>query len=130
MRRQGPPPPAVASVSSSAERPCARPTGGDGREPRQRAVEQHEAVDRDYSRLVVLAVSPQERGHGVGGRLVEAIERWSATNGADQMFVNGGSHRSEAHHFYEEEWVQPHWSPFREAAGQWKGARRQLADGT
>ena len=55
-----------------------------------------------YSRLVVLAVSPEERGQGIGHRLLNAVERWSATNGVHEVFVNSGSHRAEAHRFYEE----------------------------
>ena len=54
-----------------------------------------------YSRLVVLAVSATARGLGIGGQLVEAIERRSLAKGAREVVVNSGLHRSNAHVFYE-----------------------------
>jgi GNAT superfamily N-acetyltransferase len=54
-----------------------------------------------YSRLVVLVVSSTAQGLGIGGELVQAVERWSATQGAREVVVNSGLHRGEAHHFYE-----------------------------
>jgi GNAT superfamily N-acetyltransferase len=54
-----------------------------------------------YSRLLVLAVSSKTRGLGIGGQLVQTLERWAASNGAREMFVNSGTHRLEAHLFYE-----------------------------
>lgn len=54
-----------------------------------------------YSHLVVLAVSSAARGLGIGGRLVEAIERWSAGKGVRDVVVNSGMHRGDAHRFYE-----------------------------
>jgi GNAT superfamily N-acetyltransferase len=52
-----------------------------------------------YSRLVILAVSSAARG--IGSELVAAIESWSITKGAHEMFVNSGLHRNDAHRFYE-----------------------------
>lgn len=57
--------------------------------------------DGIYSRLAVLAVSSTARGLGIGRQLVEAIERWSASKGAREVFVNSGFHRGDAHSFYE-----------------------------
>lgn len=57
--------------------------------------------DGIYSRLAVLAVSSTARGLGIGSRLVEAIERWSAGQGAREAFVNSGFQRGDAHGFYE-----------------------------
>lgn len=57
--------------------------------------------DGTYARLVVLAVSAPARGRGVGSRLVEAIEHWSASKGAREVVVNSGLQRLEAHGFYE-----------------------------
>jgi GNAT superfamily N-acetyltransferase len=54
-----------------------------------------------YSRLVVLVVSAEARGLGVGRQLVEAVERWSADRGARDVVVNSGLQRGEAHAFYE-----------------------------
>jgi GNAT superfamily N-acetyltransferase len=50
---------------------------------------------------VVLAVSSTARGRGIKSQLVEEIARWSAGNGALEVFVNSGFHRGEAHSFYE-----------------------------
>jgi GNAT superfamily N-acetyltransferase len=57
--------------------------------------------DGRYARLAVLAVSSTARGLGIGRQLVQAIERWAATQGAREVFVNSGFHRGEAHAFYE-----------------------------
>jgi GNAT superfamily N-acetyltransferase len=57
--------------------------------------------DGVYSRLAVLAVSSAARGLGIGRQLVEAVERWSASKGAREVFVNSGFHRGDAHGFYE-----------------------------
>jgi GNAT superfamily N-acetyltransferase len=54
-----------------------------------------------YARLVVLEVSSTARGLGVGGELVQAVERWAAGQGAREVVVNSGLHRGEAHGFYE-----------------------------
>jgi GNAT superfamily N-acetyltransferase len=54
-----------------------------------------------YSRLTVLVVSSAVRGRGIGRQLVEAIERWSAAQGARDVIVNSGLHRADAHRFYE-----------------------------
>lgn len=54
-----------------------------------------------YSRLLVLAVSLEARGQGIGDQLIQAIERWAASKGAREVFVNSGLHRVEAHGFYE-----------------------------
>lgn len=55
-----------------------------------------------YARLVVLSVSSTARGLGIGGRLVQAVERWANTQGAREVLVNSGLHRGEAHRFYEQ----------------------------
>lgn len=57
--------------------------------------------DGIYSCLAVLAVASTARGRGVGSRLVEAIERWSANKGAREVVVNSGLHRADAHDFYQ-----------------------------
>jgi GNAT superfamily N-acetyltransferase len=54
-----------------------------------------------YSRLAVLSVSSTARGLGLGGQLVQAVERWAASKGAREVFVNSAFHRTEAHGFYE-----------------------------
>lgn len=57
--------------------------------------------DGMYSRLLVLAVSSTTRGLGIGGELVQAVERWAIAKGAREVVVNSGLHRSDAHRFYE-----------------------------
>lgn len=57
--------------------------------------------DGIYSRLAVLVVSSTAHGTGIGGQLVKAVERWSASKGAREVIVNSSLHRAEAHGFYE-----------------------------
>jgi GNAT superfamily N-acetyltransferase len=54
-----------------------------------------------YARLVILVVAEGARERGVGAALVEAVERWALARGARELVVNSGSHRREAHRFYE-----------------------------
>jgi GNAT superfamily N-acetyltransferase len=56
--------------------------------------------DGSYSRVTVLVVASTARGRGIGTRLVEAIERWSASREARDVIVNSGVHRADAHAFY------------------------------
>lgn len=51
--------------------------------------------------MLVLSVASTARGRGIGAQLVEAIERWAATNGARDVVVTSALHRGEAHGFYE-----------------------------
>ena len=57
--------------------------------------------DGRYAQLVVLSVASTARGRGIGAQLVEAVERWAATNGARDVVVTSALHRAEAHGFYE-----------------------------
>jgi GNAT superfamily N-acetyltransferase len=57
--------------------------------------------DGRYVQLVVLSVASTARGRGIGAQLVEAVERWAATNGARDVVVTSALHRAEAHGFYE-----------------------------
>jgi GNAT superfamily N-acetyltransferase len=57
--------------------------------------------DGRYVQLVVLSVAATARGRGIGAQLVEAVERWAATNGARDVVVTSALHRAEAHGFYE-----------------------------
>jgi GNAT superfamily N-acetyltransferase len=54
-----------------------------------------------YARLAVLSVSSTARGLGLGARLVQAVERWAATQGVREVIVNSGLQRLDAHGFYE-----------------------------
>ena len=54
-----------------------------------------------YARLLVLAVSSQLRGSGIGAQLVTALERWAVSRGARDIIVNSAFHRTRAHAFYE-----------------------------
>jgi GNAT superfamily N-acetyltransferase len=57
--------------------------------------------DGRYAQLLVLSVASTARGRGIGAQLVEAVERWAATNGARDVVVTSALHRAEAHDFYE-----------------------------
>lgn len=57
--------------------------------------------DGNYARLLVLTVASTARGRGIGSQLVDAAERWAASNGARDIVVNSALHRAEAHSFYE-----------------------------
>jgi GNAT superfamily N-acetyltransferase len=57
--------------------------------------------DGRYVQLVVLSVASTVRGRRIGAQLVEAVERWAATNGARDVVVTSALHRAEAHGFYE-----------------------------
>lgn len=76
-------------------------TGGDVVGVAGATLSRYYEKDGLYSRLVVLVVSSTARGLGIGGQLVQAVERWSTTKGAREVVVNSGLHRGEAHHFYE-----------------------------
>jgi GNAT superfamily N-acetyltransferase len=54
-----------------------------------------------YARLLVLAVSSQSRGSGIGAELVTALERWAVSRGARDIIVNSAFRRTRAHAFYE-----------------------------
>jgi GNAT superfamily N-acetyltransferase len=54
-----------------------------------------------YARLLVLSVSSQSRGSGIGAQLVAALERWAVSRGARDIIVNSAFHRTRAHAFYE-----------------------------
>lgn len=54
----------------------------------------------DYVRILVLSVSPDHRGAGVGTMLLESAEKWARNAGASTVFVNSGNQRTEAHAFY------------------------------
>ena len=54
-----------------------------------------------YARLGVLVVADSSYGQGVGSALVQAVERWAVSQGAQDLVVNSGNHRHEAHSFYE-----------------------------
>jgi GNAT superfamily N-acetyltransferase len=53
-----------------------------------------------YARLVVLSVSSQSQGLGLGAALVGAVEDWAIARGAREIFVNSGNQRVDAHQFY------------------------------
>ena len=48
-----------------------------------------------------LVVAENERGRGVGRRLIEAIEKWGRDRGLKDIFVRSNVIRPESHPFYE-----------------------------
>jgi len=54
-----------------------------------------------YGQLTALVVDAEFRGGGVGTALVQTAEAWIRERGGIAIVVNSGSHREEAHQFYE-----------------------------
>ena len=52
-------------------------------------------------RLSSLVVASTARGRGIGAMLVAASEEWAREQGAGSLHLTSGSHRPEAHRFYE-----------------------------
>ena len=48
-----------------------------------------------------LVVADGQRGHGVGRKLVEAVEQWARSRGLDQITLRSNVVRPESHSFYE-----------------------------
>jgi len=48
-----------------------------------------------------LVVAENERGRGVGRRLIEAVEKWARDRGLENMSVRSNVVRAESHPFYE-----------------------------
>ena len=48
-----------------------------------------------------LVVADGQRGHGVGRKLVEAVEQWARSRGLDQISLRSNVVRPESHSFYE-----------------------------
>ncbi|MGN6378513.1 MAG: GNAT family N-acetyltransferase [Gaiellales bacterium] len=53
-----------------------------------------------YAELVSLAVAPDERGHGVGGRLMDAVEEELESSGVDDLMVGVMDGNDDAVRFY------------------------------
>ena len=51
--------------------------------------------------ILGLVVAADQRGHGVGRRLVEWVERWAFERGLKQLSVRSNVARAESHPFYE-----------------------------
>jgi GNAT superfamily N-acetyltransferase len=51
--------------------------------------------------ILGLVVDPAYRSHGVGRRLVTAVEQWAADRGLEQMTVRSNVARAESHPFYQ-----------------------------
>jgi GNAT superfamily N-acetyltransferase len=48
-----------------------------------------------------LVVAADQRGHGIGRRLVEWVEHWTRERGLKQVSVRSNAARTESHPFYE-----------------------------
>jgi GNAT superfamily N-acetyltransferase len=51
--------------------------------------------------ILGLVVDPAYRSHGVGRRLVTAVEQWAANRGLEQVTVRSNVARAESHPFYQ-----------------------------
>ncbi len=54
-----------------------------------------------YWQIVALIVEQAHQGQHIGSSLVAEGERWLKTRGVQTVIVNSGTHRQEAHRFYE-----------------------------
>jgi GNAT superfamily N-acetyltransferase len=61
----------------------------------------HYARDGAYARIVALIVTRRMRQGGVGRALINAIEEWASSKGAERILVSTALHRDDAHRFYE-----------------------------
>ena len=57
--------------------------------------------DEGSAQLLALVVDEAHRGHGIGGRLVAAIEAWAEAAGAARIVVRSNIVRTHTHTFYE-----------------------------
>lgn len=51
-------------------------------------------------RITALAVDEDQRGLGIGKRLLQSAERWFAERGASRLEVTSAEQRTEAHEFF------------------------------
>jgi GNAT superfamily N-acetyltransferase len=56
--------------------------------------------EQALGRITALAVDEDQRGLGVGKRLIAAAERWFAEHGVGRIEVSSAEHRIEAHQFF------------------------------
>ena len=56
--------------------------------------------EQPLGRITALAVDEDQRGLGVGKRLIAAAERWFAERGVGRIEVTSAEHRGEAHQFF------------------------------
>lgn len=64
-------------------------------------------VDAPVAELTGLAVLPEAAGMGVGSRLLTEFENWAVNAGAWRLKITSGSHRPDAHTFYERRGYAP-----------------------
>ncbi len=57
--------------------------------------------DEPSARVIALVVGEQQRGRGIGARLLDALEAEAASRGCLAVALTSGNHRHEAHAFYE-----------------------------
>jgi len=55
--------------------------------------------EHPLGRITALAVDEEQRGLGVGKRLVTAVERWFADRGVGRIEITSAEHRTDAHRF-------------------------------
>jgi N-acetylglutamate synthase-like GNAT family acetyltransferase len=51
--------------------------------------------------ILGLVVAANQRGNGIGRRLVERVERWAGANGLNEISVRSNILRTESHPFYQ-----------------------------
>lgn len=56
--------------------------------------------DAPLGRVTALAVDEDQRGLGIGKRLMQALERWFAERGVTRLEVTSAEQRADAHRFF------------------------------
>ena len=54
-----------------------------------------------YSRIFTIVVDEADRNRGIGSALVAAAEDWFIDRHVISIIINSGTHRSDAHRFYQ-----------------------------
>ena len=70
----------------------------------------------DIALVTALVVSEDQRGAGIGRRLLDAVDEWGRARGCQKFVVTTANHRAGAHEFYERlgwEWTGRRYVRFR-----------------
>ncbi len=58
--------------------------------------------DEPLGRIIAVSVDAAYRRVGIGSALIKTVEGWIRSQGASLVMINSGTHRTDAHNFYEQ----------------------------